>query len=178
MKLFKMKLFELQTDLTSFTYPVVKIMICLAIMILAFFRGKIFHFSSAWANTVDDILCFVLLELCVLCLYISIGEVFHTASNRRRASHRPANVKKMSIEAVTKIVFENDIVEIEICTDDKVFRIGASSECKYSSFVFENKLFYISSSEYETIYQFTEALNGLFPDGIIPVSKIDGLPLK
>ena len=32
----------------------------------------------------------------------------------------PVNVKKMTIEAVTEIVSENDIVEIEVCTGNGI----------------------------------------------------------
>ena len=39
-------------------------------------------------------------------------------------------------------------------------------------------MFYISNSEYKSIDLFTERLKELFPSGTIPVSKIDGLPLK
>ena len=173
-----MKLFEVKTDLTSFTYPAVKITICLLVILFSSARNRIFHFSSAWVNAVVTILCFVLTVISILCLYISIGELFHVASNRRNTNCRPVNVKKMTIEAVTEIVSENDIVEIEVCTGNKAIKIGASSECRYSSSVFENKLFYISSSEYNTIELFAEALIDLFPNGIIPVSKIDGLPLE
>ena len=175
-----MKLFEVQTDLTSFTYPVVKILICMSIIIFSIARNRFFHLSSSWINAVVSILCFVLTIISILCLYISIGELFHTASNRRNTHyhHHPLDVKQLTIETVTKIVSENDIVEIEVNTDANTIMIGASSECKYSSSVFENKLFYISSSEYDTIEQFTEALNDLFPNGIIPISKIDGLPLE
>ncbi|MGN1349361.1 MAG: hypothetical protein ACI4VI_10490 [Acutalibacteraceae bacterium] len=173
-----MKLFEVQTDLTSYSYPVVKILICVSVIILSIVRDHIFRFSSSWADILVSILCFALSIISILCLYISIGELFHTASNRRNTHYRPSDVKQLTIEAVTKIVSENGIVEIEVCTDDETVMIGESSECKYSSSVFENKLFYISSSEYDTIELFAKALTELFPNGIIPVSKIDGLPVE
>lgn len=174
----KMKLFEVQTDLTSFTYPVLKITICLSVIIFSIVRNRIFRFSSSWANAVVTVLCFALTIVSILCLYISIGELFHTCTNRRRTNCQLLNVKQLAIETVTKIVSENDIVEIEVCTDNQTIKIGASSDCRYSSSIFEDKLFYISSSEYETIEQFTGALIELFPEGIIPVSKIDDLPLE
>lgn len=173
-----MKLFEVQTDLTSFSYPVVKIIICLSVIVLSLVRNRIFRFSNSWANSAVTLLCFVLTMASVLCLYISIGELFHICTNRKHINYQSSDVKQLTIEAVTKIVSENDIVEIEVCTDNQTIKIGASSDCKYSSSIFEDKLFYISSSEYETLEQFTEALNELFPKGIIAVSKIDDLPLE
>ena len=171
------KLFELQTDLTSFTYPVVKIIICLSIIILSLVRNQIFQFSNSWIYFAVTLLCFVLTMASVLCFYISVGELFHTHENRKNMNYHPSDVKQLTIEAVTKIVFENDIVEIEVYADNQTFKIGASSDCEDSSFVFKDKLFYISNSEYDTIEQFTKELIELFPEGTIPVSKIDDFPL-
>ena len=96
-----MKLFEVKTDLTSFTYPAVKITICLLVILFSIARNRIFHISSAWVNAVVTILCFVLTVISILCLYISIGELFHVASNRKNTNYHPVNIKKMTIEAVT-----------------------------------------------------------------------------
>lgn len=83
-----MKLFEVSTDLTSFTYPVVKITICLSIIVICFVRDQIFHFSALWANAIVTALCFVLVMASILCLYISIGELFHTYGNRKRKDRK------------------------------------------------------------------------------------------
>ena len=173
-----MKIFEPQNDLTSYTYPIVKITTCLSMIILGFIINRIFQISNLWVNFAVTLLCAVVLMASTLCLYISIGELFIAHENRKKKNNHSLEVKQLTIEAVTKIVSENDIVEIEVCTNNKTIKIGASAECKYTSFIFENKLFYISKSEYETIELFTEALTELFPKGIIPVSKIDDLPLK
>lgn len=82
------------------------------------------------------------------------------------------------MDAIIKIVSENDIVEIEAEYNNSIIKIGSSSDCKHGSSVFQNKLFYISSVEYESVDLFTEALLVLFPERVIPVSKIDDLPLK
>ena len=55
-----MKLFEVKTDLTSFTYPAVKITICLLVILFSIAQNRIFHFLSAWVNAVVTILCFAL----------------------------------------------------------------------------------------------------------------------
>ena len=156
----------------------VKIIIFLPVIVFCLVRNQIFRFSNPWANFAVTLLCFVLTIVSILCLYISIGELFDTYENRKHTNYQSTDAEQLTIEAVTKIVSENDIVEIEVCTDNQTIKIGASSDCKYSSSIFTDKLFFISSSEYETIEQFTEALNELFPEGIIAVSKIDDLPLK
>ena len=171
-----MKIFELQTNMTSFAYPVVKIIICLSVIFLSLFRNRIFQFSNTWLNAIVTLLCFVLTIASILCLYISIGELFHTSENRKHASYRSSEVKQMTIGTITKIVSENDIVEIDVCKDKKIIKVGASADCEYASSVFKDKLFYISSSEYESIEQFTKVLLELFPEGSVPVLKIDDFP--
>jgi len=171
------KLFEVQTNLTTYKYPIVKILICLTIIILSLVRNMIFQISNPWINAAITLLCFVLAMPSFLCIYISVGELFIAYENRKNKNCRASDLKQLTIEAVAKIVSENDIVEIEVCINNKIVKIGASADCKYTSSVFEDKLYYISSSEYETVELFTEALVELFPQGTMPVSKIDGLPL-
>lgn len=172
-----MKLFEVQTTLTSYTYPVVKIVICLSVIVLCLIRNHFLRFTSLRASVIVTSICFILTIVSILCLYISVGELFHTFANRQNSNYQPLAVKQLPIGRIVKIVSENDIVDIEVYTENKTISIGASSECKYASSIFENKLFYISSLEYDTIDSFMEALIELFPEGSIPVSKIDGLPL-
>ena len=87
-----MKLFEVQTDLTSYTYPVVKIIICLAVISLSLLRNRIFQFSNTWVNVTVTLLCFVLTIAGILCLYISVGEVFHTSTNRKNANYQSSEI--------------------------------------------------------------------------------------
>lgn len=172
-----MKLFELQTNLTSFTYPIVKIVICIPIILFSVVRNQFFRFTTHWINVVITTACFVLTIISVLCIYISIGELIQTYENHKIINCKPTNTKLLTIESIAEIVSKNDIIEFEVFDGNKIIKIGASSECKYSSSVFENKLFYISKSEYNTQEVFVDALTDLFPDGALPVWKIDGLPL-
>lgn len=171
-----MRLFEVQKDLTSYTYPVVKIIISLSVIVLSLLRNRIFQFSNSLVNVTVTLFCFILTIASILCLYISVGEVFHTSTNRKNANYQSSEIRPVTIGVISKIVSENDIVEIEACKNNKIIKIGASADCEYSSSVFKDKLFYISGSEYKTVELFAEALLELFPDGIVPVLKIDDLP--
>ena len=176
-----MKLFELQTDLTSYAYPIIKIPICLSVVILSIVRNSIFRFSSSWANAVVTILCLALTLASIPCLYISIGELFHTYANRRKRRNvncKSIDVKLLPVKKIIEIVSRDDIVEIEACVDNRIITIGASAVCEPPRFIFEDKSFYISNTEYETIELFADALNDLFPKGEIPVFRIDGLNLN
>lgn len=171
-----MRLFEVKKDLTSYTYPVVKIIISLSVIVLSLLRNRIFQFSNSLVNVTVTLFCFILTIASILCLYISVGEVFHTSTNRKNANYQSSEIRPVTIGVISKIVSENDIVEIEACKNNKIIKIGASADCEYSSSVFKDKLFYISGSEYKTVELFAEALLELFPDGIVPVLKIDDLP--
>lgn len=174
MKLIK-KLFELQTELTSYTYPVVKLVICLTIIGFGIGGKQYVHFSSVWFNILATLFRFVIAILCILFVYISIGELFYIYSNRRGTNRKVIEPKPIAIHTIVEMVSENDIIEIEVSVNQRIIKLGSSSDCKYSDSKFTDKLYYIGKSEYKTIELFTDAITALFPTGSIPVLRIDGL---
>lgn len=174
-----MKLFEFQTRLTSFKYPIIKIIVCLSLIILAVLRNSIFQISNIWINAIVTLLSFLITMASILCLCISVCEVIQTIENRQNTKIAfPVETKQVSIETIINMISENDIIEFDVCKDEKIFKIGSSAVCDYAFGPLRDKLFYIASSEYETIELFTEALLKLFPERSIPVFEIDGLPPK
>lgn len=184
------KIFSFQRGLTSFTYPLVKIVVSLAIIISEMICKRIFDLSSTWANLVFAIQYFALAMACVLCLIISIAELRSVISNRKSANAQHQKVKKaqktqkaktvkpVPIQTVIDLVSRYDIIEIEACCGNKTFKLGSSAESEYRGAPLKNKLFYIANAEYETTEPFEQALFALFPNGIIPVWKIDDVPVK
>lgn len=77
-----MKLFTLQTDLTSYTYPIVKIVICVLIVAFSIMRRSIINFSAQWVDIVVTVLCLILSVMSILCVYISVGELFYVYKKR------------------------------------------------------------------------------------------------
>ena len=171
-----MKIFEVQTGLTTYTYSVVKIVISVLIILFCFFRNRFIYLPNTWINILTTVVSAVLVYASVLCLYISIGEMFHTYSNRNK-NKCPCSVKSMDMETILGMVSNNDIIEIEVFFDSKTIKIGASADCKFSSSKFENKRFYIMDSEYESLQLFSAELIKIFPSKI-PVSRIDGIVPK
>ncbi len=171
----QMKLFELQSNLKSYTYPAIKIIICSVIIVLCFMRNSFIRISSPCVEILVAILCCALTLASILCMYISIAELCETFWNRSKPVKQVTEAKNISIEEIIKCVFENDILEIEIIKDGNIERIGSSSDCKYSSSVFFDKRYYINEMEYETIEAFQSTLIASFPKGYIPVLSIDGL---
>ena len=74
-------IFKVQTDLTSFTYPIVKIVICILIYALIFFRNRFLSITTVWGEVLTTATCAVLVSLTLFCVYISIFEIFFTIGN-------------------------------------------------------------------------------------------------
>lgn len=83
-----MKLFEVQTKLTSYRYPIAKIVVCIVLIVLCLCRNSIFPAPPEWVNVVLSVVCFGITIPAILCIYISVGELFHTYSNRRNAARK------------------------------------------------------------------------------------------
>lgn len=177
-----MKLFDLNTKATSYTYEIVKIVVSLAIIIVGINFKHIIPIQieslPLWLNILLRILVAQVVILSVLCIYTSAGEFCYVCANRSNKKREVGYTEKLPIETVVKLVSENDIVEIEACVGASMVKIGASAESDYSSSKFKNKRFYIQDSEYTTIEAFIAALSAIFPDGSLPVARIDGLLIK
>ena len=172
------KLFSFQDGLTSFTYPVVKIVTSLALLISAMLCARIADISNPLANLAFKVLYCAVAMACILCLIVSIREFFSVISNRKSTHASPQDGKALTIQAVIGLVSRYDIIDIEACRGNETIKLGSSAESEYRDAPLKNKLFYISDAEYDTAEQFGEALFTLFPNGIIRVRKIDDVPVK
>lgn len=78
-----MKIFEVDTKLTSYTYPLIKIMISLSVILFSIFRSKIFTISMVALNFLVALLCFAATLASILCIYISVGELFYVRKSKK-----------------------------------------------------------------------------------------------
>jgi len=78
-----MKVFEVQTKLTRFTYPLIKIALSLSIIFFSIFRNKLFTVSIVALSLLVTLLCFIATLAAILCIYISVGELFYVIKNRK-----------------------------------------------------------------------------------------------
>ena len=78
-----MKIFELQTKGTRYTYPLIKIIVSLLIIFFGIFRNRIFTISIVWLNILVTLIFLVAGVAAVLCIYISVGELFYVRKNRK-----------------------------------------------------------------------------------------------
>lgn len=171
------KLFEVQTNLTNYMYPISKIIISVLIVLFSIFRKRLFVIDSKPLNIFVTLICFVFTMVSILSFYISISELFYVCRNRK-AEH--TDVKSLAtvpfdFDRINSLVKDNDIIEFEIIANEKMLRVGASSDCEVNSLVFFDKRFYIEKEEYLTIEEFEEALSRYMSDGKINVVTVDGV---
>lgn len=171
-----MKIFKVQPNLTSYAYPLSKTAICLIIILLGIFRNQIIHSDSLWVNAIITTLGFTPFLLSILCLYISVGELFCVYSNKK---HKKMNLEHQEYELVSAariiaLLQENDILEIVLLYKNEIIKIGTSSNCKNSDSHFFDKRYYVDSFEYETLAPVQEIIYERFPEDNIPVLEIDG----
>ena len=171
------KLFSIQPGLTSVTYPIVKMIIALLVIVLAFVISMHFTISAIWVVFLIRLICVVALFASVLRIYISIGELIIVHENKNGSSMVQLG-KTFKMEYVISLVEKNDIVEIEIKTQGQVIRVGASSDCKAGSSVFFDKKYYIGDDEYETLDLFEKALSHYAANGELRVITIDGIKVE
>lgn len=83
-----MKIFKLQTKLTSYTYPLVKISVSVLIILFSIFRNSFFVIPLKQVAFLVTLLCFVATLAAILCLYIAIGELFYVWKNRKETKRK------------------------------------------------------------------------------------------
>ena len=79
-----MKIFELNTKRTSYSYPLAKIIISIMVVLFCMFRNHIFTISLKPLNFLVTLICFVATLAAILCTYISIGELLYVRKNKKK----------------------------------------------------------------------------------------------
>lgn len=78
-----MRIFEVQTKLTNYAYPLIKIVVSLLIILFSIFRNELFIISTGVLNFLLTLLCFAATLAAILCIYISVGELFYVRKNKK-----------------------------------------------------------------------------------------------
>ena len=79
-----MKIFELNTKLESYLYPLAKIIISVMIVLFSIFRNNIFTISLKPLSFLVTLICLIATLAAILCTYISIGELFYVRRNKKK----------------------------------------------------------------------------------------------
>lgn len=177
-----MNLFACNMHLKSYTYPIVKILICIIVIIILINRNYIVYIEKTYLNIVVGLICAIVGMMCILCVYISFAEII-CVSEKRGSTEISSRIfaekaKNISVDEVLSLVKNNDIIEIDIIFDNALIKMGTSSDCNYGSSKFFDKLYYIGSEEFIELDKFKLSLNKYSINDLITVLKIDGIFVK
>lgn len=76
------RFFSVQTNLKSYTYPIIKIVISVLIIFFAIFRKSLFTISLRSLDICLTVVCFAAGIVSVLCIYIAIAELLYAKKNK------------------------------------------------------------------------------------------------
>ena len=165
-------------DVSSYRYPIVKLITSAIIVVAACNRTCIFERLNVKAGPVVNILFAIVGVAAIRCIYTGIAEIaiYHEESHKRHSGKKKKPTHLYSVEALGKMIEENDIIEIVVQYGEQQIEIGASAESDRSSGEFYNKEYYIEDQGFGSFREFDQKLAGMFPNGTqIPVVTIDGI---
>lgn len=176
-------MFKVQTNLKSYKYPIIKIIVSLIIISFSIFRKQILMISSGWVLAIITCVCFVLVILSIFSVYISISELFYTYSNRNTQKEKnvndidTSNLKQLSINGIITLVKENDIINFEIILNNCIVKVGSSSDYNIVTGAFFDKTYYIDSNEYDSVEVFENELLSYAHEETVQILSVDGTKL-
>ena len=170
-----MKLFKLRTNLATYRSPITRGFASIFVLFLIFYRNKYMHIENQLVEHISTIVCLVLILLSIQCIYISIAEIYYVFKNRHTPKVKQIKITAVvPLDAILKLLRENDIIEIEILSSNRIVKLGASSDCKHNSSVFFDKEYYINSHTYQSLDTLKETLNNMLGNQECAVIAIDG----
>lgn len=172
--------FCIDDTLMTYTYPIVKILACVVILILDTNRN--FHIKDTIWDFIISVICGGISIASIHCISISLGEMIIVSDNRSDANGKPSKKGKepilYPIDKIVSLVKDNDIIEIQINHNGKAIEVGASSDSEAGNSKLFNKLYYIKKKEFENLDDFRKALSLYSDNGHISVISIDGVSPK
>lgn len=173
-----MKLFEPNLNSTSYTIPIIKLVISVAIITACVFRNSIFHIENKLLGIIFSSVAFVFTIICIVIAYISCCEIYATFENTHESVIANEKYSLMHIDDILSRIDSNDIIEYQILTDSGTILIGASSDNRYGSNKFFDKKYYCDKQEFDSIDELSNALSKYLVNDYLQVLSIDGIKVK
>lgn len=172
------KIFELHDNLSNYAYPIAKLTISIILYLVLFFRNRLFVLTSEKVSIALTIVTILMIGPIILNIYISVGEIITTYSNRKNSETAictDITYEQISADIVVDSILTNDIIEFEVLCGKKIIKIGASSDCLNSNDIFFDKFFYIDNQEYNDIEMFRDSLKECINENHLNVISVDGV---
>lgn len=175
-----MSIFKLSVEGTSYKWPLIKLMVCISILVVIFFRKTIISAGEYAIILALNVICGVLMFPLILCILISIIEFGYVFNNKRknRISLDVSVLPIRKIQDIVNMVQNNDIIEVVICVNGNIVSVGSSAELNRWSGKFFNKAYYIGQMEYLSVEEFSVALREGIGTDTVHVYTIDGICQK
>jgi hypothetical protein len=165
-----------QTQLESYTYPVLKIIVSLVILVLLVLRNKIFSIPGKGIRVIVAVICAVIGIILIYCIYISFYEITLVKERRTNieTAMTPYNTKLYDVEYIISLIQQSDIIDIELLENGKLIRIGASADSFNAASSLTDKKYYYDSIELSSLIELKTILK-LHGVEMVEVVSIDGL---
>ena len=76
------KIFKVNSEIRNYTYPTIKILLCLVVILVLMNRNRLFSLEDKRGAIVSTILALILAVGCVFCIYIAIAEIIELHDRR------------------------------------------------------------------------------------------------
>ena len=172
-----MRFFKCDSKQRSYSYSIIRLIICVVIIFLLI--------GSFYVNLINEQVLFRILRtiiggIAILGIYISIAELIYVRENLEmyKLDLQSKKAKPFAIDDILSLLINNDIVEIDAIYNDKLFKFGASSNCKQRDTKFYDKEYYVNDKSFKSIVSFQEELIKYSMDNKIYILAIDGNCLR
>ena len=81
-----MKIFDFDDNATSYTYPIIKLLLSVLILAAIYNRNLVFHFNGEIANFTVNFLCRILICAGIIRIILSIAEILTIPGNRKKTA--------------------------------------------------------------------------------------------
>ncbi len=169
------KIFEVNTEIKNYTYPVVKIVLCLVVLLILLNRRKIFSLEETVVTHLITVFAFVISVVCIFCIYISVAEIVELYDRRaeNQININTVATKQYPVETILNLIEKEDVLDVAIKVQKDIIKIGCTSDNNWSTNVFFDKIYYCNETQYESIEAFRDAINTYASNGMFDVISLE-----
>ncbi len=177
-----LQVWKVNDKITSYRFPIIKIICCLVFGVLSFFRFDIFPgLAPVGEYKVLDKLLYLFLWALVLVIYVSIAEMITLHDRKSEAKTKKTKIRpdakgiELPLDKIYALLKENDIMDFVAQAGSASVRFGASSD--YAGNQYFHKRYYLDSQEFTDLAPFSLELDKLRGEnGLIKIIRVDDVP--
>lgn len=151
-----------------------KLLLFILIIVIAVRRDAVFHITNTFLSNMVTVISLILTIFSIFGIYVAVAELIYAYSNRKSKDYDLSECVIFTTDNILQLLFDNDIIEIQICLNTNIVCIGASSDNRPSDMAFFDKQYFIDDKNYKDFDVFSKKLRSLALDGNLFVIRIDG----